>query len=148
VTLDDWISAYACRRIDGFLRRHEGAPARRIVFQAVIATHHAIAFETALRKRHQPMPAGIFQRRHLSVGLPIDDNVLAADRPRKQRVLDIDIPCGGVPGINREGLGHGITSVRAFCIPYINVESAHQSSSSANGAAEWPPDDRLRRMIQ
>src|SRR6266849_4739982 len=58
------------------------------------------------------MPAGIFQRGHLSVGLPVDDNVLAADRPRKQRVLDIDIPCGGVPGINREGLGHGITSVR------------------------------------
>src|SRR3977135_4192305 len=105
VTLDDRISPYACRRIDGFLRRHESATARRIVFQAVISAYHAIAFETALRKRHQTMPAGIFQRRHLSIALPVHDDVLAADRPRKKRLLDIDIPCGGVPGVNRERVG-------------------------------------------
>jgi hypothetical protein len=106
VTLDHRIGAHTGRRIDGFLRRHEGATARRIVFQAVVAADHAIAFEPALRKRHQAMPAGIFQRRHLSVGLPVQHDVLAADRARKQCALDIDVPCRGVPGVHRKGWGH------------------------------------------
>src|SRR5712671_611629 len=153
MTLDDRIGAYACRRIDGFLRGHEGATARRIVFQAVISAHHAIAFETALRKRHQTMPAGIFQRRHPSIALPVHDDVLAADRPRKKRLLDIDIPCGGVPGVNREGLGHdsplefvwipivyilsctnaiaGAKSALGGIYVYMNGKYSHESSSSA-----------------
>src|SRR5437660_5678662 len=106
MALDHRIGAHAGRRIDGFLRRHEGAAARRIEFQAMIATHHAIAFETSLRKRHQTVPAGVLQRGDLSVGLAVEHDVLAADRPRKQRVLDIDVPGCGVPGIHREGSGH------------------------------------------
>jgi hypothetical protein len=33
---------------------------------------------------------------------------------------------------------------------FLSSENAEyiQSSSSANGSAEWPPDDRLRRTIQ
>ena len=103
--LDHGIGAHAGRRVDGLLRGHVGAAALRVVFQPVIAADHGVAVEPALRQRHQPMPAGILQRAHLSVGLAVHHDMLAADRARKQRVLEIDIPGGGVPGIERKEVG-------------------------------------------
>ena len=85
MALDHGIGAHAGRRIDGLLRGHEGAAALRIVFQAVIAADDGVALEPALRQRHQPVPAGVFQRRDLPVGLPVHHDMLAADRARQQR---------------------------------------------------------------
>ena len=100
--LDHGIGAHAGRGVDGFLRGHEGAAALRIVFQAVIAADDRVAVEPPLGQRHQPVPAGILQRADLAIGLAVHHDMLAADRAGKQRVLEIDVPGGGVPGIERE----------------------------------------------
>ena len=112
--LDHGIGAHAGRGVDGVLRGHVGAAALRIEFQPVIAADDVVAVEPSLGQRHQPVPAGVLQRAHLSVGLAVHHDMLAADRARKQRVLEIDIPGGGVPGIEREGWRHG-------CAPILKV---------------------------
>ena len=122
MALDHRIGAHAGRRIDGLLRGHEGAAALRIVFQAVIAADDGVALEPALRQRHQPVPAGVFQRSDLPVGLPVHHDMLAADRARQQRVLDLGVPARGVPGVHGEGFWHGHPPVLStLCIHNLYV---------------------------
>ena len=121
MTLDDRIGAHAGRGIDRLLRGHERAAALRIVFQAVIAADQRVALEPALRQRHQAVPAGVFQRRDLAVGLAVHHDMLAADRARQQRMLDLGVPAGGVPGVHGKGFWHWIlrtASMSTDCIHY------------------------------
>ena len=104
--LDHRIGAHASGRVDGLLRGHEGAATLRIVFQAVIAADHGVAVEPPPGERHQAVPAGIFQRCNLAIGLPVHHDMLAADRARQQRMLDLGVPASGVPRVHGKGFWH------------------------------------------
>ena len=102
MALDDRIGAHAGGRVDGLLRRHVGAAPGGVEDEPVIAADHLIAFEAAHGERQQPVPAGVLQRRHLPVGAAVENDVLVADRPRGELVLDLMAPGRGIPGIERE----------------------------------------------
>ena len=119
MSLHHRIGSHAGRWIDGLLRRHVGAAALRIVFQPVIAADQRVAVEPSFRQRHQSVPAGIFQCADLSIGLAEQHDMLAADGPGKQRVLEVDIPCRGVPGVQWKRCRHGsLPRMCSNCIHY------------------------------
>lgn len=62
-------------------------------------------YRPALRQRHQTVPTGVLQRGDAAVRLSIHHDMLAADRTRKQRVLDVGVPGRRIPGVERKG-GH------------------------------------------
>src|SRR5215218_5893183 len=103
--LGDRIRADASRRIDGLLRRHVGASAGRIEDETVITADHLIAFEAPHGKRQEPMPAGVLQSRYLSVGAAIENDVLIADGPGCELMLDLMAPGCGIPSVERKGFG-------------------------------------------
>ena len=119
MAFDHGIGTHAGGRIDGVLRGHVGAAALRVEFQPVIAADDGVAVEPSLGQRHQPVPAGILQRAHLPVGLAVHHDMLAADRAGKQRVLEVDIPGGGVPGVERKGRGHGCAPILKIWVHYV-----------------------------
>ena len=108
VSFDCREGLHAGGRVDGFLRRHVGAAADRIEDEAVVAADHLIAVQVTERERQQAVPAGVFQRHDLTVGSPVQDDVFAADRARRQLALDLVIPGRGIPrvhGPRLRGLG-------------------------------------------
>src|SRR5262249_46770667 len=104
--LDHGIGAHASGGVDGLLRGHEGAAPLRVELQPVIAADDGVALEPALGQRHQAMPAGVLQRSNPPVRLPVHHDMLAADRPRQQRALDLGVPARGVPGVHGKGFWH------------------------------------------
>ena len=67
VPLRHRIGTHASRRVDGLLCRHVGAAAGRVEHQPVISARDFVAVEPPHRQRQQPVPAGVLERRDLSV---------------------------------------------------------------------------------
>ena len=86
----------------------------RVEDEAVVAAYDLVAVQPAFGERHQPVPAGVFQRGDLSLGGTVEHDLLAADRAWKQRMLDVAAPGGDVPGVERKraGLVHSLESQR------------------------------------
>jgi hypothetical protein len=103
VLLDHRKVAHARRGVERFLARHVGAAALAVVDQAVVAADQLVAFEAAERERHQPVPAGVFERGDLAVGAAEHHQLLVADGARQQRVTHFDVVGGGIPGVQRKG---------------------------------------------
>src|SRR5271167_174874 len=103
VALDDRIAPHAGGWIDRLLRRHMGAAPGGIEHEAMIAAHDLVADEAAHGERQQPVPAGVLERRNGAVGAAVENDVVAADGPRRQGALDLMAPGGRIPRVQREG---------------------------------------------
>ena len=119
--LDHREGTHAGRRIDGLLRRHEGAAAMRVENQPVIAAHHLVAAQLSLRERQQPMPAGVFQRHRTAVLPAIEHHLLVADRAGKQGAAKLMVPHRGVPGV--QGKGSARRNVRHWRFSLIFLDA-------------------------
>ncbi|MCY1553122.1 hypothetical protein D9M68_895740 [compost metagenome] len=103
VLLDHRKAAHAGRGVERLLARHVGAAALAVVDQAVVAADQLVALEAAQRQRHQPVPAGVFERGHLAVGAAKQHHFLVADGAWQQRVTHFDVVGGGIPSVERKG---------------------------------------------
>jgi hypothetical protein len=92
----------------------------------------------------------------LRAGMPGDSGVLVVTRVRSTNTSAHE--AAGATGIRHsprpQGGGKFLARPGRFASRgregvFDNMSTPHsQSSSPANGSAEWPPDDRLRRAIQ
>ena len=119
VLLNHRVAAHAGRGVEGFLARHVGAAALRVVSQPVVAAHHFIAFQPPHRQRQQSVPASVFEHCHLAIGLAEHDQFLVANGAWQQRGFDLYVISGGVPGVERETGFFRIHGYRMYTVQAI-----------------------------